>query len=531
MSDEASPKMNRAVPITDVTNPRRWNVQNSAANRDKMMILLLYGSWNVRIAATMSEEPKWVSMMKAVHPELKNFASAAVQVDGDEETYELCVNDQSVGGYGAPPELPAIVFLGVPSVYDAEENKMRIEHVQYYGAKLESLLSKGDELSIAWKTLLNHMEEAYARLVNSDGKLRPSPPQPKVTKRIPNNSTSAEPATRIFIAGDRSQVGKSSICMGLLGALLKTGKYKPSDLAYIKPATQCEQTQLVEAFCKHKGIDACVPIGPIVYYKGFTRSFLKGETGENSEQLLQNASEAVDSLAKGKKVVIIDGVGYPAVGSITGTDNASVALACGVPFTMAQSTQRAPVPVLLIGKSGVGDAVDSFNINATYFIHRNIPVVGSIFNKLSLNGFYSLQNCKEAIEMYFHKFQPDKKAFGFIPEIQSLSNARENIANIAQEEHMQQALDAADLFVEEFRKHVNVDDIVLSAKEVTAKYIRDQSDAATSAQLTSLKRPAGEVAGAGEVPTKYPRLASNNGFSLSREQIEAMASAAGAAGG
>ena len=72
---------------------------------------------------------------------------------------------------------------------------------------------------------------------------------------------------------------------GLLGALLKTDKYAPSDLAYIKPATQCEAIQLVEEFCKHRGITSCVP--PIVYYKGFTRSFLKGETGENSEDLIK----------------------------------------------------------------------------------------------------------------------------------------------------------------------------------------------------------------------------------------------------
>ncbi len=100
------------------------------------------------------------------------------------------------------------------------------------------------------------IRDAWLRLFDSDGKIQ-SPTQ-KVNRHILSNKSNRnnnEPATRIFIAGDRSQVGKSSICLGLLGALLNSGKYKPTDLAYIKPATQCEQTQLVEEYCKHKIMD------------------------------------------------------------------------------------------------------------------------------------------------------------------------------------------------------------------------------------------------------------------------------------
>lgn len=52
--------------------------------------------------------------------------------------------------------------------------------------------------------------------------------------------------------------------------------------------------------------------------------------------------------------MIVDGVGYPSVGSICDLSNAHLAQALGA-------------PVLLVGKSGVGDAVDSFNINTRYF--------------------------------------------------------------------------------------------------------------------------------------------------------------------
>ena len=57
--------------------------------------------------------------------------------------------------------------------------------------------------------------------------------------------------------------------------------------------------------------------------------------------------------------------------------------------------------MLLVGKTGVGNAIDSFNISATGFAHRNVSVIGAVFNKLRLDGFYSLSNCKEAVEFYF----------------------------------------------------------------------------------------------------------------------------------
>lgn len=106
-----------------------------------------------------------------------------------------------------------------------------------------------------------------------------------------------------------------SVCLGILGGLLKVG-FKPEDVAYIKPATQCESAQvillciakpekksrganvpksfrahrsrigmvltsvhgmpqLVTKWCDAKGI-ANRGLGPVIFYKGFTREFLKG---------------------------------------------------------------------------------------------------------------------------------------------------------------------------------------------------------------------------------------------------------------
>lgn len=89
------------------------------------------------------------------------------------------------------------------------------------------------------------------------------------------------------------------------------------------------------------------------------------------------------------KLVLIDGVGYPAVGSICGVSNADLAQA------LSTTNNNTPVPILLVGRPGVGDAVDSFNLNATFFRARGLRVLGAVFNRLPVEGFYSLEHCKE----------------------------------------------------------------------------------------------------------------------------------------
>jgi len=172
-------------------------------------------------------------------------------------------------------------------------------------------------------------------------------------KRPPAAAPSPSPTLcpRLFISGVLSHCGKTSICLSLLSHLLTI--YQPRELAYIKPATQCEATSIITTWCAEKGID-CVPVGPVVFYKGFTRSYIDGSLGETAECMGDSISAAIDELSLGKKFILIDGVGYPAVGSITGTCNAAVAKASGVAL---KSGGRLAAPVVIIGKPGVGDAV------------------------------------------------------------------------------------------------------------------------------------------------------------------------------
>lgn len=247
----------------------------------------------------------------------------------------------------------------------------------------------------------------------------------------------------LYISGDKSAVGKSTTCLALLASLLaikipdkhgdSVSLFKPEDLAYIKPATQCEADTTVAKYCRLMSIE-CIPIGPVVYYKGFTRSFLNGTSEYTQSEYIQQIVEVMDNLKKNKKLVIVDGVGYPSVGSICQLSNADICSSLQNPcnYLISNNTGieltpvKVPAPVLLIGKSGVGDAIDSYNLNEAYFHTYKLTVLGGIFNKFSTNpdDYYNLYNCKESISQYFRhrKYETNRhyKGIGSYPNLYGL---------------------------------------------------------------------------------------------------------------
>mmetsp|Transcript_79831 Transcript_79831/g.182902 ORF Transcript_79831/g.182902 Transcript_79831/m.182902 type:complete len:345 (+) Transcript_79831:13-1047(+) len=244
----------------------------------------------------------------------------------------------------------------------------------------------------------------------------------------------------IFVSGWISGAGKSTASLGLLGSLLDLG-YKPSELAYIKPATQCVIDQLVWNFCERHGI-AHQGVGPIRYLPGFTQHFLNGKT-YTSRELLARARAAVEEIGKGKKVVVVDGVGYPAVGSICGTSNAEVAYALGA-------------PVLLVGPAGVGDSLDSFNMMRTFFEAHRVRVLGSVLNKGNAKNMKGMTSgeLQAFLNGAIGRYAPSCCVFGVVPEMS------------LQDLDLEQRTETV---VRNFAEHVDVAQIVNLAGDGTAK--------------------------------------------------------------
>ena len=479
-----------------------------------LSVLLLHASWNNHDKIT-NAQPRIVNSLRAAIREHEGLSTHgfAMKVDINDDSMDFLVGDTmdedvvtddvntTEINIKCPDELPALYILNC-----SNEGMIQIANVPITA---KTILSWSES---AEQAVTEAMEKAISSLTIIPSSIRHN-------KR---NIMTTQQQIRLFIAGDRSQVGKSSVCMGILGTLLQMN-YPPSALAYIKPATQCEQTQLVTEYCKKHGIQVCPEPGPLVYYRGFTRAFLNGET-ESSDVLLKKITEEVDKIASDKSVVVIDGVGYPAVGSITNTDNACVAQASGYP-NENDDTVRIPPGVLIVGKRGVGDAVDSYNLNSTYFQSRNIPVLGAIFNRLPQEGYYSLENCKQAVTSYFvqNKDSSGEKVFGFIPEVEGIASSRsEKNDGDSNNSSLELAMEHAETFIAAFGKFVDVDSILQRAT-----HLRDsarRNDEGTVGHQYKRAR----------ITKDKDALKLNDTLSISRltrDQIEQSAKASGAAGG
>eukprot|EP01084_Bolivina_argentea_P300483 518137_1 len=212
----------------------------------------------------------------------------------------------------------------------------------------------------------------------------------------------------LYISGDRSAVGKSSVCAAIIHSLITNKILKPSEIAYIKPMTQCIKPTNVSRYCLMNKID-CIPIGPIVFKKGYTSEIIDNKHG-SKESRLQLIKTEIEKLATNKKLVIIDGVGYVSVGSVTQIDNVEVAKLMNA-FT------------ILIVRSGIGDSIDTTNLLLSYYqTPNNIQYfknkfIGVIYNFKEKNNRHKINDCKKYVSKYFNVNKPNLKLLGWLPPV------------------------------------------------------------------------------------------------------------------
>eukprot|EP00520_Triparma_pacifica_P015906 CAMPEP_0118632164 /NCGR_PEP_ID=MMETSP0785-20121206/294_1 /TAXON_ID=91992 /ORGANISM="Bolidomonas pacifica, Strain CCMP 1866" /LENGTH=362 /DNA_ID=CAMNT_0006522907 /DNA_START=240 /DNA_END=1328 /DNA_ORIENTATION=+ len=244
---------------------------------------------------------------------------------------------------------------------------------------------------------------------------------------------------RIYVTGGSSHAGKSTFTMLLLSALLKLGI---KSLGYVKPTTQCEKKSITTIFCEHNSI--LTTGSPVVYYKGYTRSYLKGQTSTRSETHDLIAS-TIDANFSSVDVLVIDGVGYPAVGSITDTSNASVC-----------RTLRSPA--IVVTPTGVGNAVDTYDYCRCYMLFNGCDVLGGVVNGVAREGFYDLKSVREYVGMGLGN--KGEVLYGVVPKFEELVDIRDD--DLRMESMVKEG--GLDALTDEFLKNVDVGGIVRDAQ-------------------------------------------------------------------
>lgn len=174
----------------------------------------------------------------------------------------------------------------------------------------------------------------------------------------------------ILITATRHNEGKTAITLGLTAAFAKKVKH----IGFIKPlglgdvdlvrARVDEDTLLVERACRiHCNIE---DMSPVTLRGGFPDDMV---TEKGRQALLARVRKAYDRVADGKDLVVIEGTGHAAVGSIFGLANATIARTFGA-------------KVLLVSSGGIGHPIDEVLLNKRFFEHEGVELVGVVLNKV-----------------------------------------------------------------------------------------------------------------------------------------------------
>lgn len=187
----------------------------------------------------------------------------------------------------------------------------------------------------------------------------------------------------IFIGATGQNVGKTTVCLGLIALLQK----KFNSIGFIKPVGQRHATtetgitvdKDVILFKKHFNLKADYQsMSPVIFPRGFTRDYLDGKFENiNFEEQIKSS---YDQISKDNDFTIVEGTGHIGVGSITDLNNAKVAKLLGL-------------DVIVISSGGIGSAFDELALNITMLQHYGVKIKGVILNRV-------MQDKKAMIKKY-----------------------------------------------------------------------------------------------------------------------------------
>lgn len=185
----------------------------------------------------------------------------------------------------------------------------------------------------------------------------------------------------IFVAATKQHVGKTTTSLAVLSGLQKrfdnVGFLKPVGQQHVKVDIDTDDGESssirvdkdVVLIKEHFNLDHIdyKYMSPVIIPKGYTRRYVDGEISTLDLQLA--VEEAAEHIKARSDVMLIEGTGHCAVGSIVGLNNAKVAKLLGA-------------DMVLIANGGLGKAFDELELNRVLCEQNNVRIAGVIINKV-----------------------------------------------------------------------------------------------------------------------------------------------------
>lgn len=176
----------------------------------------------------------------------------------------------------------------------------------------------------------------------------------------------------VFIAATGQNVGKTTVCLGILAGLLK----RYHSVGFIKPVGQQHVTvdgnvkvdkDVVLFKERFKLPSAWRDMSPVIVPGGFTRDYLDGKVTEDS--LHKQIIDAFERIYTSNDYTVVEGTGHVGVGSIIDMNNAKVAAELGL-------------DMVLIGSGGLGSTIDELSLNLSMCRDYGVRMRGVILNRV-----------------------------------------------------------------------------------------------------------------------------------------------------
>jgi BioD-like phosphotransacetylase family protein len=189
-----------------------------------------------------------------------------------------------------------------------------------------------------------------------------------------------------FVAATGQNVGKTTICLGVIAGLLKryaeVGYFKPIGQEHVETETGAIVDKDVVLFRSYFNMQSAYEkMSPVLFPRGFTRDYLDEKVSR--QELIEKIKGAYDSLSSNCPITVIEGTGHMGVGSIIDLNNAQVAA-------------HLEAPLLLIASGGLGSSFDELELNRTQCEKHGVRVAGVILNRV-------LDDKRAMIEEYMGK--------------------------------------------------------------------------------------------------------------------------------
>jgi len=147
--------------------------------------------------------------------------------------------------------------------------------------------------------------------------------------------------------------------------------------------------------------DALDDMSPVTLPRGFTTDYVMGRV---TDDLTAQITDAYQTVASGKDLVVIEGTGHAGVGAVIDLSNARVA-------------SLLDAPVIIVSEGGIGRPIDEIVLNASLFEAHGVRVLGAVVNKVDVESHPHLPEVLER-GLAQHGIQ----LLGCIPYSQFLAN-------------------------------------------------------------------------------------------------------------